>query len=122
MYDAAGFDAIVRRHKRRERGERAILNLFVVAVLVIVFGVTPAWAQGDPGAGAPWSNYFGGNAGPTTFTPTMFGDLLGGGIQGGSNFNGSQAGFGGGSNFNGGQAGFGGGGCGGQGGFGGGNF
>jgi hypothetical protein len=110
-----------------ERGERTISNLFVVAVLVIVFGVTPAWAQGEPGAGAPWSNYFGGNAGPTTFTPPMFGDLLGGGIQGG--FGGGQFGggqFGGGiqGGFGGGQ--FGGGGCGGGqfggGGFGGGQF
>ena len=99
-----------------------IPNRLVFAVLLLLLlacGVTSAWAQGDPGAGSPWSNYFGGNAGPTTFTPTMFGDLLGGGIQG--NFNGAQAGFGGG-NFNGGQAGFGGGGCGGQAGFGGGNF
>jgi len=43
----------------------------------------PSWADEPARDPAPWSHYFGGNAGPTTFTPTMFGDLLSAGIGGG---------------------------------------
>jgi hypothetical protein len=51
--------------------------VLVVVLLVLALGVSPALAQSSSSSTVPWSNYFGGNGGPTTFTPTMFGDLIG---------------------------------------------
>jgi hypothetical protein len=81
---------------------------------VAALAAGPSWADEPARDPAPWSHYFGGNAGPTTFTPTMFGDLLSGGFGGGgfggiTQFSGGQGGFGGATQFSGGQGGFGGG-------------
>jgi hypothetical protein len=85
-----------RHHFSGGRGRAGTWWLLLgVAACVAMLAATPASAQSG---GIPWSYYFGGNAGPTTFTPPMFGDHLSLRLTtsgGGFNFQGSgfQGGF-----------------------------